>query len=213
MQLKNRLDAHFASAAAVALGVAVLGAAPDADAAVVWSGIVNINIPSTSDGVYVNLVTGQSATSGSAVAGWHINPFGTNSMGFFGAPGTEFIRAGGSSATLVDNLSYLTTVGPTAASAFGLGNTGVESTGSTAMILNSSENLIGFRFLNSSTGGTHYGWMRIQFTGTSFSQPRAIVEYAYENAAGVGIDAGAIPAPGALALLAAAGFIVRRRRR
>jgi hypothetical protein len=89
----------------------------------------------------------------------------------------------------------------------------VESTGATAMNLNSSENLIGFRFVNATTGGTHYGWMRIQFTGTSFSQPRAIVEYAYESVAGASIEAGVIPAPGVLALLAAAGFMVRRRRR
>jgi hypothetical protein len=211
MHLKNRLDAHFASAAAVAAGVALFGAVPDADAGVVWSGIVDINIPSTSDGVYVNLVTGQAGVSSGAVAGWHINPFGTNSMGFFGAAGAGFMRADGASATLVDNLAFLTEIG--ASQSFGSGSGGVESTGATAMNLNSSENLIGFRFVNATTGGTHYGWMRIQFTGTSFSQPRAIVEYAYESVAGASIEAGVIPAPGVLALLAAAGFMVRRRRR
>ena len=212
MQLKNRLDAHFASAAAVAIGAAMLGAAPQAEAGIVWSGIVNINIPSTSDGVYVNLVTGQAGASGGSVAGWHINPFGAASMGFFGSAGSEFMRSGGSSATLVDNLAYLAEIGPS--QSFGVGNLGVESTGATAMNLNSSENLIGFRFVNTATGGTHYGWMRIQFTGTSFSQPRAIVEYAYESVAGVGIQAGQIvPAPGAFVLLAAAGLMARRRRR
>jgi MYXO-CTERM domain-containing protein len=211
MQLKNRLDAHFASAAAVAVGVAVLGAAPQADAAVVWSGVVNINIPSTVDGVYLNVVTGEFGTSGSGVSGWDVNPYGTSSMGFYGNTSGGYMRSAGSSATLVDNLAFLTVIGPS--QTFGSGTAGVESTGSTAMNLNSSENLVGFRFLNEATGQVHYGWMRIQFTGTSFSQPRAIVEFAYESTAGASIQAGVIPAPGALALLGAAGLLARRRRR
>lgn len=209
MQLKNRLDAHFASAAAVAVGVAMFGAADQADAAIVWSGIRNINIPSTIDGVYLNVITGQFGASGSSVTGWDVNPYGATSMTFFSPTGGGSVRGLGSSSTLVDNLAYLTVIG--ASQAFGSG--AVETTGATAMNLNSSENLIGFRFVNEATGATHYGWMRIQFTGTSFSQPRAIVEYAYENVAGASIQAGVIPAPGAIALLGAAGLLARRRRR
>lgn len=211
MQLKNRLDGHFASAAAVAVGAALLGTASQADAAVVWSGVVNINIPSSIDGVYLNVVTGQSGTSGSSVSGWDVNPYGTSSMGFYGNTSGGYMRSAGSSSTLVDNLAFLTVIGPS--QTFGSGTSGVESTGPTSMNLNSSENLVGFRFLNEATGQIHYGWMRIQFTGTSFSQPRAIVEYAYESTAGASIQAGVIPAPGALALLGAAGLLARRRRR
>jgi hypothetical protein len=42
--------------------------------------------------------------------------------------------------------------------------------------------------------------MRISLAGTSGAQPRAIVEYAYEDT-GAGIMAGAIPEPSTLALL------------
>lgn len=211
MQLKNRLDAHFASAAAVVAGAAMLGAAHQADAAIVWSGIRNINIPSNVDGVYLNVITGQFGATGGAVSGWDVNPYGASNMSFFANTGGGYMRAFGSSTTLVDNLAFLTVIG--ASQTFGSGTGGVETTGATSMNLNSSENLIGFRFVNEATGATHYGWMRIQFTGTSFSQPRAIVEYAFEDTAGASIQAGVIPAPGVLALLGAAGLIARRRRR
>ncbi len=211
MQLKNRLDAHFASAAAVAVGAAMLGAAHQADAGIVWSGIVNINIPSTTDGVYLNVITGQSGSSGVSVAGWDVNPYSASNLTFFSPTGGGAVRGFGASSTAVDNLAYLTVIG--AGSSFNYGTGSVETTGATAMNLNSSENLIGFRFVNEATGATHYGWMRIQFTGTSFSQPRAIVEYAFESTAGASIQAGVIPAPGALALVGAAGLLARRRRR
>lgn len=207
MQLKNRLDAHFASAAAVAVGAAMLGAAHQADAGIVWSGIVNINIPSSIDGVYLNVITGQ--TGSSAMTGWDLNPYSASNLSFFSPTGGGVVRGLGSSGSLVDNLPYLTVIG--SGQSFGSGS--VETTGATAMNLNSSENLLGFRFVNEATGATHYGWMRIQFTGTSFSQPRAIVEYAYESTAGASIQAGVIPAPGALALVGAAGLLARRRRR
>lgn len=209
MQLKNRLDAHFASAAAVAVGAAMLGAAHQADAGIVWSGIRNINIPSNIDGVYLNVITGQTGSAGSAVSGWDLNPYSATSLQFFSPTGGGMVRGLGSSTSLVDNLAYLTVIG--SSQAFGSG--GVETTGATAMNLNSSENLVGFRFVNEATGATHYGWARLQFTGTSFSQPRAIVEYAYESTAGASIQAGVIPAPGALALVGAAGLLARRRRR
>ena len=48
--------------------------------------------------------------------------------------------------------------------------------------------------------------------GSLTAQPRAIVEYAYEDS-GAGINAGAIPAPGAAALLGVAGLMGSRRRR
>ncbi|MBU3727774.1 MAG: hypothetical protein FGM37_00770 [Phycisphaerales bacterium] len=212
MHLKNRLDAHLASAAALAAGVALCASSQQADAAIVWSGTVNINIPSTPDGVYVNLLSGSSAVSGGSVAGWHINSYGNANLGFFsGASGGGFLSGLGSSATGVDNLAFLTEIG--AGQSF-VSSGLVEGTGATSMNLNSSENLIGFSFVNASTGGTHYGWMRIQFSGTSFSQPRAIVEYAYEDVAGRSILAGlTVPAPGALALLVAATLVGSRRRR
>ncbi|MBU6412389.1 MAG: PEP-CTERM sorting domain-containing protein [Planctomycetes bacterium] len=56
--------------------------------------------------------------------------------------------------------------------------------------------------------------MKIAVGSTLAAQPRAIIEYAYESEAGVGIMAGVVPAPSTAALLAlgAAGMAGRRRK-
>ena len=212
MKITNRLNAHFAAAAAVAASAGVLGAAHQADAAIVWSGIVNIAIPSNVDGVYLNVLTGQSGSAGAGVSGWDVNPYGATNLAFFANTGGGYVRGLGSSATLVDNLAHGTLIN--ASQSFGSGTGGVETTGATAFNLGSMSNLVGFRFVNEATGATHYGWMRILLGGAGQgSQPRSIIEYAYENVAGAGIGAGVIvPATGALALLGLAGLVGRRRR-
>ncbi len=81
---------------------------------------------------------------------------------------------------------------------------------STNLTLNGTS-IVGFRF--TLDGGTHYGWFRLSLSDTYGGQPRSIVDWAYESVAGAAIDAGAIPAPGAVALLGLAGLAGSRRRR
>jgi hypothetical protein len=206
--LCGRLRGHFAACAAGA--VVVMGGASTASAQIVWSGIVNLNVPSTFDGVYLNVVTGQTASG--SFAGYDVNPYGTTSLLWFSPASTTtggFARGAGSSATLVDNLAFGSIIDAT----LSYGNGGSETTGVTAFNLNSSENLVGFRFLNEDTGAVHFGWLRIELGANGGVQPRNIVEWAYESQAGVGIAAGVIPAPGAIALLGLAGLAGSRRRR
>lgn len=209
MKITNRLDVHFAACAAVA-AAGIVGANHQADAAIVWSGVVNIAIPSTTDGMYLNVITGQTGATGTAVSGWDINPYSATGLGFFAPAGGGYVRGLGSSTSLVDNLAQGTLIGPS--QSFGSGQS--ETSGATAFFPGSMSNLVGFRFVNEATGATHYGWMRILLGGAGLSsQPRAIIEYAYESVAGIGIGAGQIiPAPGALALLGLAGLTSRRRR-
>ncbi|MFM8733202.1 MAG: hypothetical protein ACKOGJ_11980 [Phycisphaerales bacterium] len=61
---------------------------------------------------------------------------------------------------------------------------------------------------------THYGW--IQFSIPSSSSPftgATAVAAAWQNTAGLGINAGAVPAPGAIAAILGAGLLRTRRRR
>lgn len=195
-RVNARLSA-YATLAGVALTVPVL--ASSADAAVVYSGPVSINVPSTTSGVYINVVTGTIGTSGTATTGWDFNPWGSGSLFLYGnGTGNGVLNnfTGGSSATLGDNLPIGTPVGPT----FTFGNGGAEITGLTAFTLNSSSNYAGFRFTNEATGAVNYGWAQLSLSSTYNGQPRTVLGYAYENT-GLAIAAGVVPEPGTTAML------------
>lgn len=191
--LRSRVGSHLASVACVAGTASV---SPYASAEIIYSGVVNIDIPLNFDGVYLNLVTGLTGSAASATAGWDINPYNTSGLSWF-APSSPsashgLVRGLGSSATQVDNLhgsGYA--IGPTGTPGPNFGTGSNQTTGPTAFIFNSTSNLVGLRFFNETTGQVNYGWMRLSLSG-AFNQPRAIVEYAYEDTGGP-ITPGAIP--------------------
>jgi hypothetical protein len=200
--LKSRLHAHFAACAAAAAATAV--ATPQADAAIVYSGPVNIAIPNNIDGVYMNVVTG--ANGSTPVAGYDINPYSALAGNFnlWGPAANTWLDTG----TDAYNLSVGTVIG--AAGVYDRPGGGVNV--GTQMNLNSSNNYLGFRFVNEANGNqVHYGWIQLQFGADAGT--RSIIGYAYEDVAGGSIEAGVVPAPGALALLGLAGVIGGRRRR
>lgn len=201
--LNGRLVAYASLAASCA-------AAPSGRAVVVYSGPVLINIPNTSAGIYLNVVTGAAGTSPAAVVGWDINLWGLSSLNLFSATGGGMAYVG--MGTEYFNLAPGTFV--TAGSPFtSLGT----ATSSSAMPLNlnSSNNYIGFRFLNEATGQTNYGWAQIVLSGTAASQPRYIFAYAYEDTGapiGIGPLTPPMPEPGPITLFAfvAVGAVVVR---
>lgn len=202
--LLKRLDKHFAVAAVT--GVAAIGAS--ANAAIVWSGIVNINIPSTTSGVYLNVVNGQTGAS-SALAGWDINPWSSSALSFFSSTTSGQTVATGmmGTGTVANNLAQGTLI--SGASTFTT-NVGVQTT--TGLNLNSSNNLFGFKFWHEGAAAFRYGWVRISLGASAGVQPRSIVEYAYEDT-GAGLEAGVVPGPAGLAALALGAVGLRNRRR
>ncbi|MCS7033186.1 MAG: PEP-CTERM sorting domain-containing protein [Phycisphaerae bacterium] len=208
--LSAKLNRHFAAMGAAAAAVAGIGMVQQTEAAIVSSGPVNINIPSTTAGVYLNVVTGVFSTNPASAPGWDVNPWSSTTLNFFSpsAPtGGVYVRLN-PAATGVSNLPFGTIIGP--ASNY---TTGGPNTTDSPFVLNSSNNLVGFRFQNENNANQiHYGWMRISLSSTLAAQPRAIVEYAYEDQAGVPIGAG-VPEPASLGLLAlgAMGLMARRR--
>jgi hypothetical protein len=193
------------------IGAASLAVASSAHASFVYSGVVSINIPSSADGLYLDLQTGTFGSSQGAVPGWDLNIYGVGTLMLAGQGDVEFMASGGSSSTLIDNLQFRTEIG--SGSSFASGPMGIETSGSTAFNFNSSQNLIGFRQLSSETGLYHYGWMRIQLAGSDFGQPKAIFEYLWESTPGTWTNAGVIPAPGAVALLGAVPALLGRGKR
>lgn len=198
--ISNRLQLHLAAAAAVAAGLA----GSSADAQIVHFANQNRIINSDFNGLYLNVLTGAYNTTGGAgstvTGGWHINPYGSTTLDWWQSTtnAVSYVQSAGA----LSNLAAGTAIG--ASSTFGTAPL------STNLTLNGTS-LVGFRF-NVGTA-THYGWFRIALAGTFGGQPRSIVEWAYNSTAGQSINAGAIPAPGALALLGLAGLAGSRRRR
>jgi len=199
------------SAVALAAGAGLFLAASQAQAVIVWSGVVNLAIPTTTNGLYVNVLNGANnlpgSTGGATVPGWDINPWGTPGLGFFNPTtptgGVYVVSTPGT----VANLAFATPI--SGASTFGS-----QSTVNVAQwTLNSSNNYFGFRFLNEGGGTVHYGWARLAFGATVAD--RTLVSYAFESSPLTAIPAGVIPEPGTYALmgLGLAGLMVAARRR
>jgi len=121
-------------------------------------------------------------------------------VGFFNGIGYASALAAG---TTIDALA--TAGGPFAASmAYGANNPNAEFN-------NVNDAYIGLEF---PIGGvSHFAWMRVSIDNAAGSF--VLHDWAYETEPGAGIAAGAIPAPGALGLLAAgaAGLTTLRKRR
>ena len=77
---------------------------------------------------------------------------------------------------------------------------------------NAGEGFIGVEF--NIGADTHYGWVRVENRVGAPGQMYTLVDYAYEDTPNTPIDAGAIPEPGSLGLLAlgAVGLLGWRRR-
>jgi MYXO-CTERM domain-containing protein len=199
--LSNRLAKHFAAAAAVTV---VAGAA---NAGIVHWADANLVIPNNIDGMYINVETRATGSAGSGVAGWDLNPYSATSLTWFNATGTGMLRYPGVTTGSAGNLTLGTAVGATGS--YGSGAVVVGSAAGNWQL--NASNYFGFRFL-AADGLTHYGWGRFVIGASISGADRMIAEIAYEDAAGASINVGAVPAPGAVALLGLAGLAARRRR-
>jgi hypothetical protein len=219
--VSDRLSRHFAACAAAA--VAATAVTSGSEAAIVYSGIQNIAVPATTDGVYLNLITG--ANSSAPVAGWHINPWGTTGLRFgtnYPVPDTYYVGltpAGSSSGGTAVNLALGSLIkfdGTSTAGASSMNAAyGWSYSGSAASFgiatqqwkLN-SDNYLGVLALEGD-GSVLKAWVRINVGATNLQ--RTIVDWGYELNGG-DLVVGAVPSPGAAALLAIAGVVGRRRR-
>jgi hypothetical protein len=190
-------------------GVGIVASAPEASAAIVYSGPISLTVPATTAGLYLNVLTGASSALPLAVPGWDLNPYSSTGFSFFnpGSPANSHgvLTVGGVAlipvGTFVDSSGIFTSGGFTS-----------------QVTLNSPNNYIGFRFYNESTTAIHYGWAQFLFGATV--QNRSFIGYAFDDVPGAGITIGAtgisaIPEPsssmGVLAL-GAAGLLIRSRK-
>lgn len=182
-----------------------LVSAGSAQAAVVYRANLNLTIPATAAGVFIDL-NGNFATGTTAITGWDINIFGTGTTLAFAAPAgaSNFLRLPGVTTGSAGSLPIVTTVD--GSGSFGAGPV-VFGSAPGEWALNAS-NYFGFRFNIGSA--THYGWGRMEIGANG--GVRTLQELAYDDVADKSICAGAVPGPGALALFGLAGAMARRRR-
>ncbi|MBN8814892.1 MAG: PEPxxWA-CTERM sorting domain-containing protein [Sphingomonas sp.] len=177
-----------------------------------------INVPNNIDGVYLNLLTGATGSSGSGVSGWDVNMYLTNSVFTFFWNNTAPSVSGGVAATA--NGAYLDLAPGTVVSslsAFSATSGGGGAAGSAAFQTTGIHTL-GFRFYNESTSSINYGYMRIQNTGPN-GFPATILSWTFENSGGaitVPAAVAGVPEPATWALMilgfGAMGATMRRTR-
>lgn len=194
-----------------------------AKAAIIYSGIQNIDIPMGVDGVYLNIITGATASSepGSWTTAPWLNPF----QGGVDVGNSDLlcpVISGPSDPFNPDTIINLaigqiidTNVNCTGGENISMGHTSAVVTPN--MFTLGAPGYIGFKFKPTlSSTDTFYGWAQVVFTNTGSGAQ--IIDWAYNNVTDEGIFIGmAVPAPepGRAMLLGfgLVGLLMRRQRR
>lgn len=186
MNLQSRLATHFAAAAALAALTATATAQ-------VATQVINQVVPANIDGLYVNVETGGTGSTGGTTPGWDINPYSASAMQFFSSTGGGYMRfpgvttgAGGSLA--VGNVIDATGSWNTAVTAVTFGvNPG-------NWTLN-ADNYFGFRFI-AADAQVHYGWGRMTMGASATVRTLREVHWQMTANAPITVDAGVTQAYG-----------------
>ena len=186
--------------------------ASSANAAIIYSGIKNILIPTTLIGVYIDIDGG--GTVAEEATGWDVN-FVFNGEGIGNSQVFQTVATTIALDAPTLNLSSGQIVG--SSSTFSTPYPGGYSSSATHIGTNpgqfasSTEGYIGFKFTTNSSAGPYYGWMRVELSNTP--NTGLVKDWAYEDS-GSSISVGAVPEPSStLCLLTASlAFCYRRRR-
>src|SRR4051812_3230199 len=196
------MSLRFIRAALVAAGLLIIIA--PARAAVVYSGPLNLTIPNTGPGLFVNVVTGSAASVdpfpvvGGPAGNWDIDLFGSTLWGLYApfaagqsqpfvqANQTGYVAAVGGTFPQALNLPAGTTIGPSS-------NFSTQPDADINLATGQPA-IFGFRFRNeqNSPFSVHYGWARVILTN---GQPGTLVDYGWEAKPDTAIGAGAVPEP------------------
>lgn len=192
------------------LPAVLLAAAAPASATIVYSGVANIPIPYTFDGIYLNVVTGATSL--------------TEPPDFYGSPSAAWINIAFAGVDVVTgdglapaampagqvvNIPYNTPIDSTGAYVSGPNASSTHLGPGPGQFTASTPGYIGFR-INPSGAGDQFGWLRVSLNDDSSGG--IIHSYAYESLTGTAIGAG-VPEPGSTAalLFTAAALLFNRR--
>lgn len=178
-----------------------------APAAIIYSGLQHIPIPTDFDGVYLDIDTG--AHSSSTILGWDVNLF----FGGLGLGGnTPFQPARVGTGNMDTVLRYALNDYIDGSLLYSTGETGSsDHLGAPGNFQDGVEGYLGFKFSTNSNSGPYYGWMRLTLTANTAGA--FIHDWAWDTT-GAGVFVGVlVPEPGRTTLVLAAAMIVLFRRR
>lgn len=158
-----------------AAAAATLGLLSQAQAAVVTFN-TPIVVPNTFDGIYINLLTGATGSTGASTTGWDFNPYnsGTTLSFFWSASPSQASGVAASTTGPYLDLAPGTTVGPSSTFAQ------VTAGSATAAFQSVGTHTMGFRFFNEATTAINYGYATLEVGGTS-GFPLTITRWSFEN--------------------------------
>lgn len=189
--LKNTLGSRLAAYAAAGTVVALTGVA-GSHAAVIIVDPPDIPVPTDTEGVYINFVTGTTGTSSADVPGFDFDPYDGNNRFLFYWGGDLSADNGGLSldgGVTYARLGSNVTVGP-AGTFLQVSNGNTTSNFTTA----TGAAYLGVKFLNESTGAIDYGYVHLSTT-TGNGYPATILDYAYEDTGAAITTPNAVPEP------------------
>lgn len=174
-------------------------------AAVIHSGAQNILIPTTFDGVYVDIDSGNTSTS--PILGWDVNLF-FGGVGIAGSTRFQPARMGTGNMDTVLKYALNDLIDGSLLYAGAQETGSSDHLGALGNFQDGVEGFLGFRFTKNDASGPFYGYMRVTLTANT---PGGMIhDWAWEDS-GLAIM---IPEPGRAVLLLLGGMVgVLRRRR
>ncbi len=173
-----------------------------ARADVIYSGLQDIPIPANFDGVYLNLVTQQHATT--EISGWDVNPF-FGGLGIANSPSFQPTRLGTDSGDSIVPLSFGSSINGSLSFASGYGGSGAEDNSGhlgpgLSQFTDGQSAYFGFQVTRN--GSASYGWMQVTLTRNGSTG--VIQDWAYDTSGGTML-AGATGSVGAAPIIVQAG--------
>lgn len=194
-------------ACSILLTFAALTAIHPGFAAVTYSGVQNIPIPFTFDGVYLNVTTG--ATAFGEPADFGTSPWINLDFGGVDISNGNALRPVVFGANMVVNLPFGMSIDSGSDFAAGFSASSNHLGSGSGQFPVSTPGYLGFA-MNPGGGGENYGWIQVILNNDVSGG--TIVDYAYESIPGVSITAG-IPEPTAALTLALGLTVLGLRRR
>lgn len=191
-----------------ALSLAFLVMVPPSHGAVIYSGVQNLSVPQSPDGLYLNVYSG--ATEGGQPVSWNTAPWLNLFFGGVYIATDDLFLPVITGGDQVVNLAVGTLIDGSSTFASAESGSATHLGGGPLQFQLATPGYMGFAFRQNVGGPLYYGWL--QFTINNAS-PGVIHDWAYESVSGVGIVTG-IPEPGRALLLvfgACSAFLRRKR--